>query len=101
MAKNSSTEDLRAELAELANTLEDVLNQGRDKSQSELAKLHQRAQAALDTTRERLGQSGERIADSTRQAARKADHYVQDNPWHGVGLGAAIGLIAGILISRR
>ncbi len=101
MSKNNTSNDLRAELASLADTLEEVLNEGSSKSRTELSRLHKRAHQALDSTRDRLGDSGERIAQSTRDAAQKADTYIHDKPWHGVGLGAAIGLVVGILISRR
>lgn len=101
MSKNNASNDLRAELASLADTLEEVLNQGSSKSRTELSRLHQKAQDALQNSRDCLGDSGERIAQSTRDAAQKADSYVHDKPWHGVGLGAAIGLVVGILISRR
>lgn len=37
----------------------------------------------------------------TRQAVRVADAYVHDNPWQVIGVGAALGLAIGVLISRR
>lgn len=37
----------------------------------------------------------------TRIAAQTADVYVHDNPWKAVGLGAALGVIAGMLIGRK
>lgn len=36
-----------------------------------------------------------------RDAAKSADLYVHDNPWKAVGLGAALGVIVGMLISRK
>jgi ElaB/YqjD/DUF883 family membrane-anchored ribosome-binding protein len=101
MSKDSSIQELKAELADLADTLESVLNQGRNKTKEETAKLQQHAQRLLKNTRSQLGDSGERIAKTTREVAERADTYLQDKPWHGVGVGAVIGLIAGILIARR
>lgn len=101
MSKNNASQDLRAELASLADTLEEVLNQGRRRSRHEVAKLHDRARSTLDSTRDQLGQSGQRVAKSTREAAQKADSYVHDKPWHGVALGAAIGLVASLFLFRR
>ena len=37
----------------------------------------------------------------TKEAARATDQYVSDHPWQSVGLAAAVGLIAGMLIARR
>lgn len=101
MSKDTSSEHLRAELKNLADTLEEVLSSTTDKSKGELEKLRQKARVALDSSREKLGDSGEYLAQTTREAAQKADGYVRENPWHGVGIGAAIGVAIGILISRR
>ncbi|OQP31881.1 MULTISPECIES: DUF883 family protein [Pantoea] len=101
MSKDTSSENLRAELKNLADTLEEVLSSTTDKSKGELDKLRQKARVALDSSREKLGDSGEYLAQTTREAAQKADGYVRDNPWHGVGIGAAIGVAIGMLISRR
>ncbi|WP_333620423.1 YqjD family protein [Pantoea septica] len=101
MSKDTSSEHLRAELKNLADTLEEVLSRTTDKSKGELDKLRQKARVALDSSREKLGDSGEYLAQTTREAAQKADGYVRDNPWHGVGIGAAIGVAIGMLISRR
>lgn len=101
MSKETSSDNLRAELKNLADTLEEVLSSTTDKSKGELDKLRQKARVALDSSREKLGDSGEYLAQTTREAAQKADGYVRDNPWHGVGIGAAIGVAIGMLISRR
>ena len=101
MSKETSSEHLRAELKNLADTLEEVLSSTTDKSKGELDKLRQKARVALDSSREKLGDSGEYLAQTTREAAQKADGYVRENPWHGVGIGAAIGVAIGMLISRR
>ena len=101
MSKDTSSEHLRAELKNLADTLEEVLSSTTAKSKGELDKLRQKARVALDSSREKLGDSGEYLAQTTREAAQKADGYVRENPWHGVGIGAAIGVAIGMLISRR
>jgi ElaB/YqjD/DUF883 family membrane-anchored ribosome-binding protein len=40
-----------------------------------------------------------------RLAARRADHYVHENPWKTAGgaaaIGAAVGALVGVLIARR
>jgi ElaB/YqjD/DUF883 family membrane-anchored ribosome-binding protein len=36
-----------------------------------------------------------------KDAGRAADAYVQDNPWRAVGIAAGVGLVVGMLISRR
>ncbi|MFP9528038.1 ElaB/YgaM/YqjD family protein [Pectobacterium brasiliense] len=101
MAKDQNSEYLRAELKSLADTLEEVLSTSSDKSKAELDKLRNKAESALKETRSRLGDTGERIASQTKEAVESADDYVRQNPWTGVGIGAAVGVVLGVLLSRR
>lgn len=101
MSKNSTTEDLRAELKSLADTLEEVLGSPDEKSQEEWSKLRGKAERALQKSRYRLEEAGDAIARQTREAAARADDYVHENPWTGVGIGAAVGVVLGVLLMRR
>lgn len=101
MSKDTTSENLRAELKSLADTLEEVLNSSADKSKEEVSKLRSKAEKALKESRYRLGETGDVLAKQTREAAARADEYVRDNPWTGVGIGAAIGVVLGVLLTRR
>ncbi|EOY7477829.1 TPA: DUF883 domain-containing protein [Klebsiella pneumoniae] len=101
MAKENVTDDLRAELKTLADTLEEVLNSSADKSKEEMGKLRSKAESALKESRARLGETSEAILRQTRETAARADDYVREKPWTGVGIGAAVGLVLGVLLSRR
>lgn len=101
MSKDTTSEHLRAELKNLADTLDEVLSSSGEKSKAELDKLRSKAQSALKDTRARLGESGDRIAQTTREAAERTDVYVRDNPWTSVGIGAAVGVVLGVLLTRR
>ena len=95
MSKEHTTEHLRAELKSLSDTLEEVLSSSGEKSKEELSKIRSKAEQALKQSRYRLGETGDAIA------AARADEYVRENPWTGVGIGAAIGVVLGVLLSRR
>lgn len=101
MAKDNVAEDLRAELKNLADTLEEVLNSSTDKSKEELGKLRSKAESVLKDSRVRLSDASDAIVKQTRETAARADEYVRENPWTGVGIGAAVGLVVGVLLSRR
>ena len=101
MSKDNATEHLRAELKSLADTLEEVLSSSGDKSKEELSKIRSKAERALKESRNRLGETSDVIAKQTREAAARADNYVRENPWTGVGIGAAVGVVLGVLLSRR
>ena len=101
MSKDTTSEHLRAELKSLADTLEEVLSSSADKSKDEVSKLRSKAEKALKESRYRLGETGDVLAKQTREAAARADEYVRDNPWTGVGIGAAVGVVLGVLLTRR
>jgi ElaB/YqjD/DUF883 family membrane-anchored ribosome-binding protein len=101
MAHDSNAENLRAELKSLADTLEEVLNSSTDKPKAELEKLRSKAEGALKDTRARLSDAGDKLASQTKQIAGQADEYVRDNPWTGIGIGAAVGVVLGVLLARR
>lgn len=101
MAQDSNAKNLRAELKSLADILEEVLNSSTDKSKAELDKLRTKAEGALKDTRARLSDAGDKLAHQTKQIVGQADEYVRDNPWTGIGIGAAVGVVLGVLLARR
>lgn len=61
------------------------------------AKLAERVTAAKASV-EKMGRA---VADGTRQAAQATDGYVHERPWQAIGIGAAVGVLVGLLIARR
>ena len=98
---HQTNEELRAELKSLADTLESVLNTAESKSKEEVDSLKKKAQAALENSRTRLAEGKEQVVQQTKEIAGKADNYVRENPWTGVGIGAAVGVVLGVLLARR
>ncbi|NIG62214.1 MAG: DUF883 domain-containing protein [Serratia symbiotica] len=101
MAHDSNAKNLRAELKSLADTLEEVLHSSKDKPKAELEKLRSKAESALQDTRASLSDAGDKIACQTRQIAEQADDYLRENPWAGVGISAAVGVVLGVFLARR
>lgn len=58
-------------------------------------------QAALDTARTRLKAMQGSATEMGEEAVRATETYVRDNPWQAVGVAAAVGLLLGLLLSRR
>jgi len=101
MAKDYTSDSLRAELKSLADTLEDVLRSSSEKPLAEWDRLRSRAESTLKDTRVRLSDTSDKVVHQTKEIASQADSYVHDNPWKGVGIGAAVGVIIGVLIAKR
>ena len=78
-----------------------MLSSSGEKSKEELSKIRSKAEQALKQSRYRLGETGDAIAKQTRCRGGACRWYVRENPWTGVGIGAAIGVVLGVLLSRR
>ena len=96
VSKAKLMQDLRVVVADAEELLRATAGQAGDKVSS----ARERIQDSLFAAKERLVAAEEVVVAGTRQAARATDDYVHDNPWKSVGIGAGVGLIIGMLISR-
>jgi len=110
MSKHSSkyadqSEQLRDDLRHLTETVEELVNATSEDASSEMRDLRNRAERSLKDTRARLEARGERIYTDTRDAlsdqADSCDRYVHENPWTSISIGAAAGLVVGLLLGRK
>jgi ElaB/YqjD/DUF883 family membrane-anchored ribosome-binding protein len=60
-----------------------------------------RLERSLKTARTQLESMEHAVLDSARKAGRATDEYVHQHPWQSIGLGAGVGFLLGMLISRR
>ncbi len=63
--------------------------------------IRARATESVQKARQRLAAVEKETVREVRQAAATADEYVHKNPWQAVGVAAGVGLLVGLLISRR
>jgi ElaB/YqjD/DUF883 family membrane-anchored ribosome-binding protein len=55
----------------------------------------------LREAKQRLINAEEIALEKAKAAAQKTDQYVHENPWKAIGIGAALGVVVGMLIARR
>ncbi len=51
--------------------------------------------------KEQLQQFQQKALEASKAACETTDKYVRDNPWQAVGVAAALGLVAGLILRRR
>jgi ElaB/YqjD/DUF883 family membrane-anchored ribosome-binding protein len=56
---------------------------------------------AVRAARQKLDDLEEQARDKAHDAARATEYFIRKHPWQSVGLAAGIGLVVGVLISRR
>jgi ElaB/YqjD/DUF883 family membrane-anchored ribosome-binding protein len=60
-----------------------------------------RLERSLKTARSELEGVEHALLDNARRAKQATDEYVHQHPWQSMGIGAGVGLLLGMLISRR
>ena len=101
MDTNTSTERLMADLQAVVRDTENLLKATAGDASERAAKARAHAEESLHKARARMSELERDLAARTREAAHKTNAYVHDNPWPSIGVAAAVGLLVGLLISRR
>nr|WP_245391715.1 DUF883 family protein [Salinicola aestuarinus] len=98
--REASTQQLKEDLRNLSHTVEELIHATADDSRGNLAELRDRAQQRLQETRASLEARGEAISSSARDQMDATDRYVHEKPWTSIGIGAAAGVVLGLLLGR-
>jgi ElaB/YqjD/DUF883 family membrane-anchored ribosome-binding protein len=97
VTKEKLAEDLKLVISDAEELLRVTAGQAGEK----IAATRQKVQDSLQRARAELADVEEVLLDQGKQAVRDADKYVRSNPWQSVGIAAGIGVIIGLLISRK
>ncbi|UYU30872.1 stress response protein ElaB [Siccibacter colletis] len=102
MSMNSQPYEPRLDddLTLLSDTLEEVLRASGDPADQKYIELKARAEQALHDVKNRVSNASDNYYFRAKKAAYRADEYVHEKPWQGIGIGAAAGLVLGLLLRR-
>lgn len=95
--KDKLVKDLRTVVDDADYLLQEVANS----TAEEFAAARTKIGAKLTEARSRLDEARIAVTDKARHTADVTHEYMMDNPWKVVGFAAVIGLIIGVLASRR
>ncbi|GJJ00401.1 membrane protein [Duganella rhizosphaerae] len=95
-ARNKLMDELKHAIGEAEDWLKDAA-----KELAPSPETRARFEETLRTARTDLRKLEDSVIARSRGAAESANVYVRDNPWKSVGLGAAIGVIVGLLVARK
>lgn len=90
-------QDLKVVVADAEELLRATASQAGERATLARAKIEQ----SLERARVKLSEVESLVADRTRKMANETDEYVHEHPWTAVGVAAGIGLIIGLLMSRK
>jgi ElaB/YqjD/DUF883 family membrane-anchored ribosome-binding protein len=89
--------DLKTVIRDIQTLLKSAAANGTEMAASVRTQL----EAALLKLQAQLIELEKVAAQRATEAGRAAEAYVRENPWRAIGAAAGVGLIVGLLISRR
>jgi ElaB/YqjD/DUF883 family membrane-anchored ribosome-binding protein len=98
---NQTTESLFEELRAVVRDAEALLRATSAQSGEKLQEVRARAEETLRAAKERMSSLQDDTLRRAREAGDATEQYVRENPWQALGIAAGIGVIIGLLVSRR
>ena len=96
-----TTDQLVADLKTVMEDAEALLKATSSLTGDKIQEVRARAEESLRQAKARLTEVEQEAMRRAREIADAADEYVHENPWQAIGIAAAVGLVAGLLMSRR
>jgi len=97
----SNVQSVLEHLKHIANDAEALVRETADVVGERAKELRTRIAQSASKARAQLEELEETVADKTRLVAKQTDDYVRDHPWESIGIGVAVGIVLGVLLTRR
>ncbi|GGY77775.1 membrane protein [Cellvibrio zantedeschiae] len=92
---------ISVEFQRFLTDIEDLVAQATSLTGEDLAKLKNTMNERIVVAKASLNELSNNLVQKARNGAAATNNYVHEQPWTAVGAGAAIGLLVGLLVSRR
>jgi ElaB/YqjD/DUF883 family membrane-anchored ribosome-binding protein len=101
MNTQATTDQLVSDLKNVMTDAEALLKATSTQTGDRIQEVRARAEQSLREAKVRLSEVEEQALRRAREMADATEEYMRDNPWRSVGVAAGVGLLLGMLISRR
>jgi ElaB/YqjD/DUF883 family membrane-anchored ribosome-binding protein len=101
MNTQMTTDQLVADLKTVISDAEALLKATSAQTGEKIQEVRARAEQSLQQARARLSGLEDEAMRRAKEVADATDEYVRENPWQSVGIAAGVGLLVGLLLSRR
>ena len=98
---NVTTDKLMQDLKAVVGDTEELLKATASQGGDQIARIRTRAEESLRTARARMKDITQAAEARALEAAREVDKQVHDNPWTAIGVAAGLGLVVGLVLSRK
>lgn len=100
-SNDDAREKLMNEMKNVIDEAETWLGNAASQTGEDLRAVREKFETTLQTAKADLMKLEANMMDKTKLAAQATDAYVKDHPWKSVGLGAAVGVLLGLLSMRK
>jgi len=95
------TTEGRDEIDDFVDEVLELLSDAGDRGKDELSDLRTRLQGRAQRLKEGAMKGQAELRAAAESAAATADDYAHENPWQVAAAAGALGIVFGVLLSRR
>jgi ElaB/YqjD/DUF883 family membrane-anchored ribosome-binding protein len=100
-ADPSSQDELLKEFQALVSDTEKLLQHSASLAGEQAEELREQIRTGLNRARATLHNAEDSLGERSKAAVQATEGYVQTHPWQTLGIAAGIGMLLGMLITRR
>ena len=89
------------EFKSFLSDVEDLVKQTTTLTGDDLARAKAKLASRIGAAKESVGEATVALSDRARHAAQVTNDYVHEQPWKSITMGAAFGLLLGVVLCRR
>lgn len=97
MTTQEANQRLAADLKVVMRDAEDLLKATAGQANEKVAEVRNRLAGALDSAKATC----HHLQDKTVEAAKATDKVIRDHPYESIGVAFGVGLLIGVLVTRR
>jgi len=90
-----------SEIKSLIADVEDLVAKIADLNDVDVIRVRSKVQRAINAAKESIAGGADTLRQHAQKAASSADDYVRDSPWQAVGIAALVGVLIGLVATRR
>jgi ElaB/YqjD/DUF883 family membrane-anchored ribosome-binding protein len=97
----SNIKTVRMDMRTLLKSAQDLFREATSSSGERAEDLRNRGLMLLDAALEKAQEMQSVAVETGKEVAQNTDEFVQQNPWKAVAISTGVGLLAGMLLSRK
>ncbi|MDH2925393.1 ElaB/YqjD/DUF883 family membrane-anchored ribosome-binding protein [Nicoletella semolina] len=98
---DAKREELLSEVRDILTSAEALFDEKSKASADDLKKLKANLNSRFEQAKAYFSELQEETTENAKQVAKQADALVQDNPYKAITVAGVIGLLLGLLVSKR